>query len=45
MNKEGEGFDHLRQIFPRIIEGNIPQEIFVGTQVQQLLEGPTSNIN
>ena len=40
MNKEGEGFDDLREKFPRIIEANITQDIFVGPQVKQLLEGP-----
>jgi hypothetical protein len=40
MNEEGEGFEHLRQTFPRIIEAKINEDIFVGPQVKQLFQDP-----
>ena len=37
LNKEGEGFDYLRQIFPHISKAKIKEGNFVGSQVKQLL--------
>jgi len=34
MIKEGEGFDYVRQNFPRTSESKIKEGIFVGTQVK-----------
>jgi hypothetical protein len=39
-NKECEGFDHLKQKYPRIIEAKIKEDIFVGPQVKQLFQDP-----
>ena len=36
MNKEGKEFDYLRQTFSRLSEAKIKEDIFVGSQVQQL---------
>jgi hypothetical protein len=38
MNKAGEGFDYLRQTFPRKSEAKIKEGIFVGPQVKQLFQ-------
>jgi len=34
MNREGEGFRYLRQMFPRISDANIKEGIFVGPQIR-----------
>jgi hypothetical protein len=39
MNKEGKGFDYLRQKFPRKSEAKIKEGIFVGPHVRQLFQG------
>jgi len=38
MNKEGEGFDCLRQKFPCICEVKIKESIFIGPQVKRLFQ-------
>jgi len=38
MNKAGEGFDYLRQTFPRKNEAKVKEGIFVGPQVKQLFQ-------
>jgi hypothetical protein len=40
INKEGEGFDYLRQKFPCTSEARINNSIFVGPQVEQLFQDP-----
>lgn len=40
MNKEGEGFDYLKQTFPCISEAKINNGIFIGPQVKQLFQDP-----
>lgn len=37
MNKEGEGFRYLRQMFPRITDAKIKEGIFVGPQIRHVM--------
>jgi len=38
MNKEGEGFDYLKQKFPCVSEVKIKESIFFGPQVKRLFQ-------
>jgi hypothetical protein len=38
MNIEGDGFNYLRQKFPRISEAKMKEGIFVGPQVRKLFK-------
>ena len=44
-NKQGEGFDYLRQKFQAHTRGPVKEGIFVGLQVKQLFKKPTSKVN
>lgn len=40
LNKEGDGFKHLRKIFPKLSDAKLKEGIFVGPQIRKLLNDP-----
>ena len=40
MNKSGEGFNYIMQLFPKIRAAKINERIFVGPGIRKLLSDP-----
>src|SRR5215469_18531406 len=38
LNKDGEGFGHLKQMFPKITEAKLKEGIFVGPQIRKVMQ-------
>ena len=38
MNKEGDGFKYLRQVFPQLSDAKLKEGIFIGPQIRKLLD-------
>ncbi|GFT13156.1 uncharacterized protein NPIL_201031 [Nephila pilipes] len=43
-NKEGNGFRHLREIFPKLNETKLEEGIFIGSQIRKVLKDPTFDV-
>ena len=38
MNKDGDGFKYLRQVFPQLSDAKLKEGIFIGPQIRKLLD-------